>query len=356
MKQVTKLNFEGQTIYCGLDVHKKQWSVCIRDEKMELKKFSQPADSQVLVEYLHRNYPGAQYKAVYEAGFSGFWAQRQLTAFGVECIVVHAADVPTSDKQHRGKSDPVDCRKLAKNLCDKTLEGIFIPDEQLVADRDIVRARRQLVKDQTRLKNRILSWLNFNGINIPEGYKQSTSFSNTFMNWLENLELKNGAKVGLTIRLEGVKHVRKQLLAVTRALRELSKTDRFTKVVSLLRSIPGIGLINAMCLATEIGDINRFRNIDHLCSYTGLKPDIQSTGDNIKIKGITSRCNHAIRESLVESAWVTMRLDPALRMAYKKYVLRMPANKAIIKIAKKLLARIRFVLTKQQPYVSGVVG
>ena len=58
---------------------------------------------------------------------------------------------------------------------------------------------------------------------------------------------------------------------------------------------------------------------------------------------------------MIESAWCAIRKDPALLMAYKEFVKRMNYNKAIIKIAKKLLNRIRYVLVNQTKYVTAVV-
>ena len=127
MKQSNKLNFKGESIYCGIDVHARQWTVCIRDRQFELKKFTQPPEADKLSSFLKRTYPGANYYAVYEAGFCGFWPQRQLQAAGIKCMVTHAADVPSTDKEKREKTDPVDCRKLARSLCNGDLKSIYIP-------------------------------------------------------------------------------------------------------------------------------------------------------------------------------------------------------------------------------------
>ena len=43
--------------------------------------------------------------------------------------------------------------------------------------------------------------------------------------------------------------------------------------------------------------------------------------------------------------------DPSLMKSYLSYIKRMESNKAIIKIAKKLLSRVRYVLLNQKPYV-----
>jgi hypothetical protein len=78
MKQVKELSFSGQDIYCGIDVHKKDWSVCIRDDERELRSFSQPPQPSALTNFLERNYPHATFHAAYEAGFCGYWIQQVL--------------------------------------------------------------------------------------------------------------------------------------------------------------------------------------------------------------------------------------------------------------------------------------
>ncbi len=47
MTQVKKLDFTGITIFCGVDVHKKNWRVNIQDSEFELEDFSQNADAVV---------------------------------------------------------------------------------------------------------------------------------------------------------------------------------------------------------------------------------------------------------------------------------------------------------------------
>jgi len=73
MGSSNKLDFTDQPIYIGLDVHKKSWSVSIHSALCEHKTFTQPPEVDLLVNYLRRNFPGASYHSVYEAGYSGFW-------------------------------------------------------------------------------------------------------------------------------------------------------------------------------------------------------------------------------------------------------------------------------------------
>ena len=110
-----------------------------------------------------------------------------------------------------------------------------------------------------------------------------------------------------------------------------------------------------MTIITELENIERFRTLDKLCSYVGLVPRTNSSGDNDKVGNITSRSNRQLRSMLIESAWIAIRHDPALMMCYGKLRQRMESNKAIIKIAKKLLSRIKHVVKNNRPYEKGVV-
>ncbi len=50
MNNISRLDFTGQHIYIGIDVHKKSWSICILTDHFEHKTFSQPPDVGVLVQ------------------------------------------------------------------------------------------------------------------------------------------------------------------------------------------------------------------------------------------------------------------------------------------------------------------
>ena len=64
---------------------------------------------------------------------------------------------------------------------------------------------------------------------------------------------------------------------------------------------------------------------------------------------ITRRRNSRLRYVLIESAWTAVRKDNQLCADYLNLCRRMPKNQAVIRIARKQLARVRFVLKNNQP-------
>lgn len=355
MRKIIKLDFAGQHIYIGIDVHNKSWSICILTDHFEHKTFSQPPDVGVLVNYLKRNFPGATYHAVYEAGYSGFWMHDQLREQGVDCRVANPADVPTKDKERAGKSDRVDCRKLARGLRSGDLKGLYVPKRANVEDRGLLRTRRSMVNKQTRCKNQIKSMLALYGIHLPEDLVRS-HWSRRFINWIDAVRRERASgDFSLKAHLDELNHLRRIIAELNKNVRILSKTEEYRTHVQLLKTVPGISILTAMTILTELHTINRFRSLDKLASYFGLIPDTDSSGQKNKTTGITDRRNPELRGLISESSWVAVRKDPALIMAFNQLCTHMTKTKAIVRIARKLLNRIRYVLKNQHEYVPAVV-
>jgi transposase len=77
-EKINEKTFEGQSIYVGIDVHKKDWKVTIMTGELSYKTFSSVPRADKLGSYLRNNFPGATYYSAYEAGFSGFGFTRNL--------------------------------------------------------------------------------------------------------------------------------------------------------------------------------------------------------------------------------------------------------------------------------------
>ena len=353
--ECTKVDFTGQEVYAGIDVSKGSWRVAIMVGETLHKRFSQDPSPRALMEYLRRQFPGARYHCVYEAGFSGFWAHEELEALGADCIVVHPADVPTKDKERRFKNDPVDAGKLARGLANGDLSGIYVPSRQALEDRSLVRMRSRFVGKQTRCKNQIKSMLQFYGYRVPEE-RWERHWSRAYIRWLEGIAMSRpSGGQALGALLEELLFLRGAILKLTRQIRALSQQEAYAVVVQDLCTIPGISLMAAMILVMEIVDIRRFRSLDQLSGYVGLVPGESSTGDSEHFTGLTHRRNAALRYVIIEAAWVARRDDPALLHAFNELAHRMPKNEAIVRIARKLLNRVRYVWKHHEPYVPAVV-
>ena len=352
--QSKALSFKGQKIFVGLDVHLRSWSVTVLSEKSVLAKYSQDPNPTALHKYLTNTYPDAEYYSVYEAGFCGFWIHWQLTDMGINNIIVNPADVPTMAGERLRKTDAVDSGKLARSLRAGELRGIYVPDSVTTEIRSLIRLRDSLTKDQTCHKNRIKAHLRYLGIDIPEEFaRPGRTWTNKFLLWLKGLDLETEyGKKTLDLLISQYEDLRAQQLKMLKELREISHSPRFDEPLRLLMTIPGIGQVTGLTILSEVDDISRFKSSEHLASFIGLVPMCYSSGEHDGVGGITVRRHAKLRWIVVEAAWMAVRKDPVMSADYVSYCRRMKPSKAIIKIARRLVNRIYYVMKHGQPYVN----
>jgi transposase len=270
-------------------------------------------------------------------------------------VVVNPIDVPTTNKERKNRRDAVDARKLARSLRNRELQPIYVPDDAAEADRMLVRGRKDIVRKTTRIKNQIKAFLRYLNIRQPDHLARSR-WSGKYINWLRGLSFEHqAAREHLNSLLDELQFYSAQLKTRDEQIKRLCSEEKYKGNFKLLRTVPGIGPTSAMIFLTEIIDIHRFASCRELAAYAGLVPDQQSSGDTEGAAELTCRRNPHLRGVLIECAWTAMRKDPALTLAYQNLRKGMRAQLAIVRIARKLLNRIRYVLVHQEPYVIGVV-
>lgn len=346
--QSNKLDFNGQNFYCGIDIHKKCWSVTIETDDITLKTFSQEADPEQFVKFLRRNYPGGNYIIGYESGYFGFNLQRYLSNQKIDCKVIHPADIPTTHKEKDQKRDPLDSRKIARVLRTGEVDSIWVPPLYLEQDRQLLRVRRILAKDITRVKNRIKSILQIHGIKYPDAFERNGShWSKRFIAWLESIKLdETTGTEALQVVVRYLNYLREEQLTVSRKIKSLAFTERYNAGYSALIKLPGIGMLIAMIILTEIGEISRFKSADNFRSFIGLIPRSHSSGDKDYQGRITNRSNTHLRALIIEATWSAIKKDPYYLNIYCNYKSRMKPNKALIRTARKLANNIYYTLKR----------
>lgn len=349
-------NFSGETIHVGLDVHKRSWNAAVFLNDQYIRNIHQPPSPSALVHYLKNNYPGATYKCAYESGKFGYWINRQLSASGIECLVINPADIPSTHKDEVYKNDSRDSRGIGHALAAGQLRSIYVPSTQQEADRSLVRQRKKLWRDLVRCKNRVKGFLDYSGITLPPKF-DNPNWSRNFIQWLQQLQFEHASgRRALDYQVREVELLRKELLSISNDIRKMMRSQQYKQLYYLLRTVNGIGPLTAASLITEIGDMKRFSSFYHLNSFIGLMPMEHSSGER-ELKGrITVRKHRQLRSDLVECAWTAKRNDPALALYYSEQIRKGKNGKAaIVKVARKLLSRIRYVWLSGKPYESGVV-
>lgn len=348
-------DFTGHTIYLGLDVHRRKWSVTVYVGGTFYKTYQQDSVGEHLLNFVSRNFPGGRYVACYEAGFCGFSVYRELRSLGIDCLVVNPNDVPQTGKGMLSKTDSSDSKRLGFALSRGMLKSIYIPGITIESDRKLLRYRQRIRRMLSGHRKSLKSTLMVLGIKIPQQHDR-TYWSNGFTQWVRSLAITEPSMQStLELILDDVEFLRQRLLLTNRKIRKLSAQDRYSKMFGILTSVPGIGLITAMTMLTEIGDIERFGSFAKFNSFIGVCPSEFSSGDKERKGKMTSRKHARLRELIIEAAWVAIRADPALTLRFEELTRTKTRKRAIVVIARKLLSRLYSIWLKEQLYEKGLI-
>ena len=344
-----KVTTQSPKLYIGIDIHKKSWKVHFCTDITEGAGKSMPPDPKILKVHVSKCYYNYKVMVAYEAGCCGYTAARAFEEYGWETLVVNAADIPRPAKQGIIKTDKIDAKNIAKQLRSNTLKSITIPDIQRECLRSLTRHRTNLVKDLRRIKSRIKSHLLYFGIEIPEEY-DNPNWSKSFLEWLDDIQW-NYITINTTFSgmLAVYRFSQAQVNETSNRIRAYC-VKQHKKDYVLLRSIPGIGPLTAAYILAEVGDIRRFSSFKKFAGYIGIIPGVHSSGENSRTTGVTPRCNRIIRSMIVESSWVTIRIDPALQNYYRSHAGK-DSKAVIFKVARKLLSRMHAVIHYETPYI-----
>lgn len=337
-------DYTGKTVFVGIDVHKKTYSVTCMCDKEIVKRDRLPASPEYLVEYLKKYFPNAIVKTVYEAGFSGFVLHRYLLSVGIDNIVVHAASVEISARD-RVKTDKRDSLKLATQHSDGRLKGIHVPTLEREAYREISRTREKIARDKRRTGCRLKSMLYRHGFLGAEDEDEVTE------KWLEEVsafECHESIKYSIDVCIDEWRYLKKKLKEIDARLKQQAAVD--IELEEIYRSAPGIGPIHARALANELGDMKHFANEKGLFSFTGLTPSEHSSGEYRRLGHISRQGRSVLRKILIQAAWVAIYRDPSLLAIFERISKTAGKKRAIIAIARRLIGQLRSCLKSGELY------
>lgn len=190
------------SVFVGLDVHKKSVHAAVRLNGAELTTFVMPADAATVMRSLSR-FKVALKQVVYEAGPTGYSLARALRKAGITTEVIAPGKTPQPANRD-SKSDQLDCRKLAEFAEKGLLKPVAVPTEDEEADRQVMRLRDQLTKKRRRVMQQIKSLLLEYGIAEPEGLKHWTKAG---IAALAELDLKPQVRLALDCLVEELMHL-----------------------------------------------------------------------------------------------------------------------------------------------------
>ncbi len=335
-----KIDVNGKTVNIGIDVHKKSWQVTALVEGVVVAAVTiQP--SYGVLQKLLAQFKGAKIRIAYEAGPAGFNLYDDLTADGIECIVVPPSLLPV-ESGNRVKTDKRDSRKLAQYLENNLLKRVYVLSREERADRQFVRTRRQLSDHRTDVMRQIKSLILFHGIPLPG--VDASFWTRPFLASLRAVATDEYVSRSLNRLIDLYEYLTQQVKEMTKEIRRLARTEKYEKRVKLLKTIPGVDVLSAMEILTELQDVSRFSTADQIAAYLGLTPSQYSSGQMVRMGKITHMGNHRLRTRMVGCSWILIKKDPELHRMYEALKKRRGGKRAIVAVSRKLIIRIRRIL------------
>jgi transposase len=324
---------EAALMFVGMDVHRNRTQVCVLDSSgVELENRNVPNDRRVLAEVLSPVGEGTP--VAFEPAYGTGWIAEVLRDLGLEPHLAHAAGC-RAIADAKLKYDRLDARTLANLVRTGYLAEAWLAPSQVRDARLLLRERAWLVRARTAAKNRIRAQLADEGIPVRVALWTKAGSS-----WLEHVELSKMHRWVVTDCQTLVDTLEERIRALESEIRRQAKPD---ERVSALMAIPGIGLLSAMTLVAEIGDITRFPTSRKLCAWAGLTPAMRNSDRKIRHGHITKAGPQAVRHVLGEAAQVAIRSEPH-RSDFAATKRRRGTGIALVRVARKLLTEAFWVL------------
>jgi transposase len=357
----------------GLDIHKETVVACVRHMsggkvKTEVRTFATMTGTLLdlsawlateQITHIAMEATGVYWKPVWHILSDGEF----------ELILANAAHVKNVPGR---KTDVKDAEWLADLMAHGLIRASFVPDEPTQQMRDLLRTRKQLVRERSSHTQRIQKTLEDANIKLDcvvtdilglsgrrilqalvkgETVPQSlaTLAHRRIHASTEELEAALRGRVTTHHRFLVKLHL-DQIDAIDAAIQSIDKEvdgniEPFRAAAELLTEIPGISQLAARVVLSEIGlDMSRFETSGHLVSWAGLCP----RSDESAGKRRSTRMKKGapwLKTILVQCAWAAARTKGSYFQAqYHRLRSRRGSKKAIGAVAASLLTTVYHML------------
>lgn len=327
-------------LFVGLDLHKKYSEYAVMDVGGKLLRQGRIENTLDKMKEFSESVPKSS-SMVIESSSTWYWAHKLLSERHKVTLSNPAKNKAIASA--KVKTDKIDSITLANLLRGGWAAECYVPSEETMRFRELVRFRANLVRERTRLKNRVHAYLLQNNISIDR-----SPFSKGFVEKVRAIAAGE-PRVQSYLRL---------IDSLDREIREASRTVRdkagSNEDARLLMTIPGISFYSALLIVSEIGEIVRFEDSSGLVGYSGLAPSTHSSGGKTYHGPITKSGSAYLRWIMGQCTRIHMRTEPEGTVAkfYERIRRKKGDQKAIVAASAKLLKIVFWVLKEKRPYHS----
>jgi len=363
----------------GLDVHKDSVVACVRH--MAEGKVTAPvktfktttAELMLLSNWLSAE--GVTHIVMEATGIYCKPVWHILSDGEFHLILANAAHVKNVPGR---KTDVNDATWLADLMAHGLIRASFVPDEPTQQMRDLLRTRKQMVRERSshvqriqktledaniKLDSVVTDILGLSGRRIIEALIAGQTMPQALATLAHRRIHASTDELEAALRGRLTKHHRfllklhlDQIDAFDAAIAAIDQevnvnVEPFRGAIELLSSIPGIGNLAATVIVSEIGiDMSRFPADGHLISWAGLCPrNDESAGKRRSTK--MKKGAPWLKTTLVQCAWAASRTKGSyLQAQYHRLRSRRGSKKAICAVAASMLTAAYHMLKNRTFY------
>jgi transposase len=347
-------------LYLGIDQHRKQLTISIRNEAGDVT-----LRRQVSTEWdrVRAFFDELRQNAEVEGGFAaivevcGFneWLLEMLTEYGCrETVLVQV------EKRSKKKTDRRDAHQLSgmlwvnrhRLLAGQRVEGvrrIQPPTEGEAEDRQLTALRKRLGQFRTRTINKIKHVLRKH--NLEQQQPAKGLDTKRTRKWLATLPLSAMDRMEMDLLLSQWKLWDDQ---IARLELEIEKRQAKNATAAVVATIPGCAAYGSLALASRIGSIERFPRPASLANYWGLTPGCRNSGEATgRLGSITKQGSAMARFILGHMVLHVLRRDARMKAWYSRIKRRRGSKIARVAVMRRLATVIWHMVKNNETYVVG---
>jgi len=231
-------------------------------------------------------------------GSAHHWG-RELEALGHTVSLLPPSDV----RRYRDgdKTDRADTKAILEAARNEAIDSVPVKTIDQQAITALHRLRSGYLATRTARINCVRGLLREFGVTIPVGARHLAPRARAA---IDDGSVPAYLEPVLLDAITEVEELRRKAKDIEAQLKRLV---RHMPDVTLLMSVPGIGVLTATALVAYVGDVGRFPSGRHFAAYLGLTPREHSSGLSRRLGRISKRGNTYLRMLLIHGARSVLR-------------------------------------------------
>ena len=244
-------------------------------------------------------------------------------------------------KEAHANNDKISAVRIGKAYLAGTAKEVWVPDAKTQERRDWFHAHRKAVKQVTRARNSLLSYLSDQGVRLQQGIRLTTAEAQTKLRAVAPWSTRQWQVIELLV--VQLRHAEEHRVRWRGLIAQEVLSD--PELVSMVR-LCGVREMVAFALAAFVGDINRFAHPKKLVKYVGLNPAFDESGQAQWSGGVGGHGNKHLRSLLVQAAQSILRCSRTPLATWGKKLLARKGQKNLViaAMARKLTVAVWYLM------------